>query len=196
MLSDRVIEGAGMVFEEEKVTQISAYLLQKRGGRMSYLKLMKLLYLADRLAMQETGESLSGDDHYSMKHGPVLSHTYNLINGSQASDCWACWIKPEANYELSTNFPEASKECYTELSDYDIEVLDKVFAEHGDKNRWDLVEFTHEALPEWQNTGFSALPISPITQFMALGKTKEQAEQLNEAIIERKALRSYMVSLR
>jgi len=31
---------------------------------------------------------------------------------------------------------------------------------------------------------------------MALGKTKEQAEQLNEAIIERKALRSYMVSLR
>jgi|SRR5690554_6330589 len=185
-----------MFFEEEKVVQMSAYLLQKRGGRMSYLKLMKMLYLADRLAMQETDESLSGDEHYSMKHGPVLSNTYNLINGSQESDSWLCWIKPEAGYELSTNFPDATKDDYGELSDYDFEVLDKIFAEHNNKTRWDLVEYTHENLPEWQNVGFSAMPIHPVTQFMALGKTLEQASSLNEELVKRKALREYISNLR
>lgn len=39
------------MFCEEKVAQMAAYLLQKRGGKMSYLKLMKLLYLSDRESM-------------------------------------------------------------------------------------------------------------------------------------------------
>ena len=35
--------------QEEKITQAAAYLVQKRGqGFMSYMKLVKLLYLADR----------------------------------------------------------------------------------------------------------------------------------------------------
>jgi hypothetical protein len=36
------------MFSEEKVAQMAAYLLLKRGGRMAYLKLMKLLYLSNR----------------------------------------------------------------------------------------------------------------------------------------------------
>ena len=37
-----------MRFNEVKATQAAARLLRNRGGRMKYLKLIKLLYLADR----------------------------------------------------------------------------------------------------------------------------------------------------
>jgi hypothetical protein len=33
-------------FNERKATEAAAYLLKLRGGRMSYMKLIKLLYLA------------------------------------------------------------------------------------------------------------------------------------------------------
>ena len=65
------------MFREEKVAQMAAYLLQKRGGRMAYIKLMKLLYLADREYMISYGDSMSGDRAVSMKNGPVLSQTYD-----------------------------------------------------------------------------------------------------------------------
>ncbi len=50
MLADQ-IASEDCMFCEEKVAQMAAYLLQKRGGKMSYLKLMKLLYLSDRESM-------------------------------------------------------------------------------------------------------------------------------------------------
>jgi hypothetical protein len=37
-----------MAFDEKKATEVAAFLLKMRGGKMSYLKLIKLLYLADR----------------------------------------------------------------------------------------------------------------------------------------------------
>jgi len=50
---------------------------------MNYLKLMKLLYLADRESMRRNGRPISGDRYVSMDHGPVLSQTLNLINGAR-----------------------------------------------------------------------------------------------------------------
>lgn len=44
------------MFNEEKVAQMAAYLLKKHGGSMRFIKLMKLMYLSDRKAM----ESLTG----------------------------------------------------------------------------------------------------------------------------------------
>ena len=49
------------MFSEEKVAQMAAYLLIKRGGRMPYLKLMKQLYLANRQSMIRHG-SMMGED--------------------------------------------------------------------------------------------------------------------------------------
>lgn len=35
-------------FDEAKATQVAAAILRMRGGRMHYIKLIKLLYLVDR----------------------------------------------------------------------------------------------------------------------------------------------------
>ena len=105
------------MFSEQRVAQMAAYLLQKRGGRMAYIKLLKLLYLTDREAMMKWGESISGDCFVSMPHGPVLSQTYDLIRGfgSSVEDGWDFWVKDEDNYEVSLRQRVANRECFDEL---------------------------------------------------------------------------------
>ncbi len=55
-----------------------------RGCRMSYMKLLKLLYLAARGALLAHGRPITYDRYVSMDHGPVLSQTYNLIVAEQS----------------------------------------------------------------------------------------------------------------
>ena len=62
-----------MTFNEQKVAQMAAFLLARGKGKMKYLKLLKLLYLADRESMKRNGHPISGDSYVSMDHGPVLS---------------------------------------------------------------------------------------------------------------------------
>ncbi|MGU0015743.1 type II toxin-antitoxin system antitoxin SocA domain-containing protein [Escherichia coli] len=48
---------------------------------MAYLKLMKLLYLSNRQSILKHGRMIGEDSLYSMKFGPVMSNTLNLIRG-------------------------------------------------------------------------------------------------------------------
>src|SRR5712691_464729 len=72
----------GAMFSERRVAQMAAYLLGREKGRMNYLKLIKLLYLADRESLKRHGHPISDDRYVSMDHGPVLSTTFNLIKGA------------------------------------------------------------------------------------------------------------------
>jgi uncharacterized phage-associated protein len=68
------------MFSELKIAQMSAFLIQlSPDSTLPYMKLIKLLYLSERAAVQRWGESMSGDKFVSMPQGPVLSQTYNLI---------------------------------------------------------------------------------------------------------------------
>jgi len=46
-------------FNEQKATELAAYFLKSGGGSMPYLKLMKLLYLADRKAIELDGSPIT-----------------------------------------------------------------------------------------------------------------------------------------
>lgn len=67
------------LFNEKRTTQAAAFFLFKAGGKLPVLKLMKLLYLAERESYRQYGEPISGDNLVSMPHGPVLSQTLNLM---------------------------------------------------------------------------------------------------------------------
>ncbi len=83
-------------FDFARSLQASAYLLRLDRKRMSYLRLLKLLYIAGREWLAKTGESISGDRACAMKNGPVLSTVYDLIkgNGSRAGH-WDDFIHTE-----------------------------------------------------------------------------------------------------
>jgi uncharacterized phage-associated protein len=65
-----------------KVTQAAAFLLKKHQGFMTRKRILKLLYIADRELILSSRRPLTGDRPVAMDHGPVLSHTYNLLKGT------------------------------------------------------------------------------------------------------------------
>ena len=69
-------------FNITKTIQASAVLLKADPNHsMSRLRLLKLLYIADRESLTERARPITGDYPVAMDHGPVLSNTYNLIKG-------------------------------------------------------------------------------------------------------------------
>ena len=49
------------MFNEQKAAQIAAWFLGKAGGTMPHLKLMKLMYLAERESMAKHGFPMTGE---------------------------------------------------------------------------------------------------------------------------------------
>src|SRR6266478_6252954 len=66
-------------FSHKKSAQVAAILVSKEGGSINYMKLLKLMYLADRQALLEAGKPITGDQPVCMKDGLLLSEIYNLI---------------------------------------------------------------------------------------------------------------------
>jgi uncharacterized phage-associated protein len=156
-------------FNERKATQAAARLLTLRGGKMSYMKLIKLLYLADRAALLRWGRPITTDSYVSMDRGPVLSRLLDLATDGDSpgeSSFWARHIADPADYSVQLrNDPGAD-----ELSSAELSLLDEIFQQHGRKTRWELVELTHR-LPEWKNPQGSAIPIQYRDILKAGGKT-------------------------
>ncbi|CDL79284.1 Panacea domain-containing protein [Xenorhabdus cabanillasii] len=178
------------MFCEIKVAQMAAYLLSQEGGRMAYLKLMKLMYLSEREYMRRYGESISGDRMVSMPHGPVLSNSLDFMNGTvQGSDAgWEKWIIAADNNELVTKLLLADRDEYDELTDAEIEVLNSVFSEFGHMAKWQIRDYTHTHCPEWVDPHGSSYPIDPKSIFLALGKSAEVAIMLADRMREQNQL--------
>lgn len=73
-------------FNPRKTAQGAAYFVRVQGGRINVLKLVKLIYLADREFLLRHGEPMIDDRWVSMPHGPVNSGTYDMIQGMQGAD--------------------------------------------------------------------------------------------------------------
>lgn len=168
------------MFNERKVAQMAAFFLgQVPETRMSHLKLMKLLYLADREAVRLNGLPISGDQMVAMAHGPVLSMTLNLMDGDVESspEGWEAWISDKENHELSLRQPFDPEEL-NELSPAEWAVLESVWQQFGGMNQWAIRDWTHRYCPEWQDPHGSSIPISYQRLARALGFDPAGAETL------------------
>src|SRR5438477_7194490 len=77
-------------FNIDKTMQAIATLLRFHNTKeMSYLRMLKLLYIADRESLKETGRPITGDHVVAMAHGPVLSGVFDLIKGAHSE--WKIW---------------------------------------------------------------------------------------------------------
>jgi uncharacterized phage-associated protein len=158
-------------FDEAKATQSAAYFLRLRGGQMHYIKLIKLLYLADREALLRWGVPITTDRHVSMDNGPVTSKILNLITEDRPKPIWSQYISaPLGEYEV-----RLLKEAPTDrLSRAEEKLMREIFGQYGHRNRWDLIENVMHKLPEWQDPSGSSIPI-PIRDILkAAGESEEE----------------------
>lgn len=160
------------MFSEEKITHMASHLLIKRGGRMSYLKLLKLLYLAERESLVKWGETMSGDKFVSMPHGPVMSSTYDLLQNKNT--IWNDFINPETNHEVSIK-SHVTDEDLDELSIAEVKILDNIFEQFGSMGRWEIRDYTHNNCKEWQDPNGSSFPIDPFNILLSKGMSETDA---------------------
>ncbi len=135
-------------FDIEKLAQCTGYLLAKYPDRThNYFCVMKLLYLAERMGLQERGAPVVGDEPYAMDNGPVLSNLLDLIKGRANEVNQSYWAShfSTRNYELASLSPTEDDL----ISVYERSVIDRIFAAHGAKDWRDLRSETHD-LPEWR----------------------------------------------
>lgn len=170
---------AGMItfeYNQKKTTQAAAILINKAGDTLNYTKLIKLLYLADRLALERWERPISGDSYVSMNKGPVLSRTYELI-GYPDESFWHRHIETDGYDVKLVCTPDDD-----ELNNAEIELLNEIHENYKDKDYGEMINICHRICTEWEDPGEGMSHISVNSILMKTGKTKEEIKDLQEEI--------------
>ena len=187
-------------FDPRKTAQAAAWLLQRHGGRLTRGRLLKLLYLADRQSLIDTGRPVTGDYMVSMDQGPVLSITYDLIKGKydepEARAVWARYVETvphtmQVRATHSVPMPARERFVYDNLSRYEMKVLEQVDEVYGALAWKDLSALTHQ-LPEWQDPHGSSWPIDPEDILAAGGVSPERVMSIAQEAEESRRLRTLL----
>jgi uncharacterized phage-associated protein len=163
-------------FDFVKTLQAAAGLLRHEPQRqMSVLRLLKLLYIADREAMKETGRPITCDRAVAMKHGPVLSRLYDIIKGEATeSPEFGAHIERQGYQLHLTDDPG-----HAELNRFEIRKLLELSDRYRECGDWDLVEVTH-TFPEWikhaHGNSSEAIPLEDV--LAAVGYSPERIEAI------------------
>lgn len=176
-----------MAYEPRKAAQLIAALILKNGGRdLDVLKAVKLVYLIDRESIKKYGYPVLDEPRVSMRLGPVNSCTYDFIKGEipYEDTGWADFVTDKENHEIGLADEKLGLEDLDELSESDIECLDAVWGQHGNKEPLELRNWTHDRknIPEWQDPNGGSVPIDIKSIFEAVGvpNAAEMAEQYEE----------------
>jgi uncharacterized phage-associated protein len=173
-------------FDERKAAAAAAYLLKLHGGKLNHMKLIKLLYVAERTSLDRFGRPIVGDRYVSMKHGPVLSRVYNFIKDEAGTpSVWSVLIErgdDKLTVRLLDNDPNLGP-----LSDADVLILEEITKLYQGWDQYKLRDMTHEEFAEWQNPGNSSreLPVERVLE-IGLKKSPEEIARVRQAAVETK----------
>lgn len=169
-----------MQYNERKAAQMAVFFIRKEGGQIELLKLMKLMYLAERESYKRHGEPISGDVLVSMQHGPVLSITLDHANSfvDSVEDGWEDWISDREDHLLALK--KDGELLY--LSDADEAILESVWNQYSGLSASQLRNHTHAECPEWEDPGYSSSRIPPERLFKVLGFDAETVDDLTSRL--------------
>lgn len=137
-----------------KMSQIIGYIFKISGmARINRVKLIKLIWAADRYHIRKYGRLVTEDTYYAMEHGPVSSLALDIAQLTE----WK-FTKDEYDF-LSHYFNSDKKETWIEggviiddgyLSESDKEALDFTWNTFGKFDDFYLADKISHDYPEWQ----------------------------------------------
>jgi uncharacterized phage-associated protein len=158
-------------YNARKAAQVAAFFAKAEGGKINVLKLVKLIYLADREALAHFEAPILCDNFVSMDHGPVNSITLNHVNGlAEDREDWDKFIGKRSDRDIPLANPELKLSDLDELSAAELKILELIWLRFGKMDRFALRDHTHKICLEWEDPKGSSVPI-PVERILKhLGK--------------------------
>ena len=133
-----------------KIIQALAYIAyQQPDHKVNSMKAYKLLWLADRYHLRQTGRTITGDVFYALPHGVVPSDAKNVVEHQPTriqNDEEYCnrYIQRVGLYV----YKAVTEPDLMVFSDSDQEALDKILQCYGGMDQYQLERLSHD-FPEW-----------------------------------------------
>ncbi len=166
-------------FKPAKAIQAAAILLDlERTRQMGYYRLLKLLYLADRSHLKDTGRPIIGGRLVAMDKGPLHSAVYDLIKKQHfAYQDWSrCFLVDGRNIEMIENPGNL------ELSKREIRTLRETSEKFADRDDEELGALTHGMAEYTQyHTGGTSTTIPLTAVIKSVGRTADADLILQDA---------------
>jgi uncharacterized phage-associated protein len=173
------------VFNFEKSLQAAAYLLHLEEGRMPYLRLLRLMYIAERELLAQAAAPLTGDGYCALEDGPVLTRVFDLIKGKGSrSTEWEGYIK-RSGYAVKLVAEPGRGRLSGESIDKLSEVSERC-REKDDRELGAIMREFHEWKKNFTVAGPALIPLMDILE--AQGESKETSD----LIAEGEAVRQHM----
>jgi len=184
-----------MHYNEEKAAEIAAFFAHENNGSIEILKLMKLMYLAERESFRVFGDPLTGDNLYAMENGPNMSISYDICKHEIKSGYWRKWLQDRDGNDLRLIVDNVDEDELLELSESDLEVIRKIWREFGHMTSGQLIDYTHANCEEWTAPPRrSSKPISYGELLKALGYEENAREVIEERALEQSSIDRYFKS--
>ena len=183
-------QGASVNFpvNERKATDAVARLIEKSGADVDYLRISKLIYLADRDSILERGIPIVGGHYFSMRKGPVISEVLNFVKCRNAPR-WKGTISPLHGHYLNL----VQKPNYESLTHVEVDILDAVVAEHFNRSTEDLVNWCHDNCGEYEQVNFFRRKPIAVEKILELeGKSEKQIQKISDRAEELTALQEML----
>lgn len=137
-----------------KMSQIIGYIFKISGmARINRVKLIKLIWAADRYHIRKYGRLVTEDIYYAMEHGPVSSLALDIAQLTE-------WKFSKSEYDFLSNYFNSDKEdTWVEggviiaedyLSESDKEALDFAWNTFGKFDDFYLADIISHNYPEWK----------------------------------------------
>jgi hypothetical protein len=172
-------------FDFEKSLLAAAYLLHLDEGRMPYLRLLLLMYIAERESLVQTATPLTGDIYKATNQGPILSRVLDLIRGKGSRSAeWEGFIK-RSGYAVRLDAEPGRGRQSGDVVDKLAEVSNR----YREKGHWEHPDLARE-FPEWAKnflrTGSALIPLNDILD--AQGEGSDTLDLIKEG----KTVRQHM----
>lgn len=137
-------------FDYHKAVQAINFMACKEGGRIDKLRLLKLLFFAERFHLRAYGRPIFYDQYWAMPMGPVSSSVKDIAEFSDflSQDEY----EYAALYLIKGTRPHSIESIKSvdedEFSDSDLQALEWAFEHFRHLSNSDLIDRTH-LYPEW-----------------------------------------------
>lgn len=135
-------------FDRDKALEVILFIAQNQQGATLH-SISKMLYLSDKLHLQEYGRLICGDRYIAMEYGPVPSAIYDMMKvaaGRESIDVDWDEIILDSMQVVRGRDVVPKRDCNTDmLAESEVECIKSVIAQYGRKSFGELTDITHDS---------------------------------------------------